>query len=664
MGIPGFYGRFLTRYVRSALRNKLPKNISSLSFDLNGVFHEAKARVYESGDVQIIGDGFVQISEEIGKIILAAVEVVGPRDCVILAVDGVAPGAKMQQQRGRREKSARERKSGPFDSNAITPGTDFMIALDRYLKSFLLEYRKYFPGRVIYSSHMVPGEGEHKIAQYYRAQEVVTPGFNHVLYGLDADLIMLSLLSPLSNIYLARETSQDVIDINEFKGYIYEATGKPKDFEPIDDFVVMMFLLGNDFLPHSPALEELSETVVFLIQSYRDGNFKLTKEGPDGRSINWDGMARFLEKISTEEGKLLADRASKKYDFPLFELQESIEGGKFQVAGFRKRWYEKSLGNKGSEYLIRSVTTIINNYQPTKEDVLLGGYRTSELAPGAVNTNKVADMCVDYLRTMEWIYLYYRKGTYSINHDWGYPFYHTPMLLDLAKISALVSDSPNAHEEGLVYISGYEAYPGMKVFNPYQQLVAVIPLKSMNVVPAKLRPLFGTNSPLRDLFPDNFIVETDGKDYMLDKRKNIRINPIGVPIVPIIDRTRIREAVGTIKISYYEEEEWKDATDLEMIDEVKLEISRKFISERGRGRGDFGARGARGERGRGETGARGRGERGARGRGARGSGRGSGSYPRKQDSDEPILSWEDAPGLEPGLARKPVIEKYTWSEKK
>lgn len=69
-----------------------------------------------------------------------------------MAVDGVAPRAKMNQQRGRRFRSAKEatdliekaKQKGEtlptesrFDSNCITPGTAFMARLQDALKHFV-----------------------------------------------------------------------------------------------------------------------------------------------------------------------------------------------------------------------------------------------------------------------------------------------------------------------------------------------------------------------------------------------------------------------------------------------------------------------------------------------------------------------------------------------
>lgn len=149
----------------------------------------------------------------------------------------------MNQQRSRRFRTADEAREAKekfeskgmkllegqvFDSNCITPGilhllhglssnltstgTVFMAKLSEQLKYFvnkkISEDSNWQICQVILSGHDVPGEGEHKIMEYIRksrAQPEYNPNVRHCLYGLDADLIVLGLLSHDPHFCLLRE---------------------------------------------------------------------------------------------------------------------------------------------------------------------------------------------------------------------------------------------------------------------------------------------------------------------------------------------------------------------------------------------------------------------------------------------------------------------------
>ncbi|KAG1766236.1 XRN 5'-3' exonuclease N-terminus-domain-containing protein [Suillus placidus] len=211
-----------------------------------------------------------------------------------MAVDGVAPRAKMIQQRSRRFRTAEEAKAfrekaeskgeklpdvKAFDSNSIMPGvfcvvsysvlgTPFMVRLAAQPRYFvdkkITEDANWRGVQVVSSGHEVPGEGEHKITEYIRlsrAQPDYNPNVRHCLYGLDADLIVLVLLSRDLHFCLLRE---------EVKfGPAATKKGAISLERVIDDFIPLAVFVGNDFLPNLPDLHARENGLERLFDVYK-----------------------------------------------------------------------------------------------------------------------------------------------------------------------------------------------------------------------------------------------------------------------------------------------------------------------------------------------------------------------------------------------------------
>lgn len=274
-----------------------------------------------------------------------------PKKLFYMAIDGVAPRAKMNQQRARRfrtaldaekarEKALREGgelpKDEPFDSNCITPGTQFMARLTEQLKYFIskkvTEDVEWQGVEVVLSGHEVPGEGEHKIMEYIR-QAKAQPGYNpnvrHCLYGLDADLIMLGLLSHDPHFCLLREEvtfgrtqkkSKELEHQNffllhlcivreylelEFQDLKHDGTlSFPFDMERIiDDFILMAFFVGNDFLPNLPNLHINEGALALMFEKYKGVLRRLDGYINEHGVINLDRLSVLLDELADVEHK-------------------------------------------------------------------------------------------------------------------------------------------------------------------------------------------------------------------------------------------------------------------------------------------------------------------------------------------------------------------------
>jgi 5'-3' exonuclease len=189
MGVPKFF-RWVTSRYPITLSEELPSDrngghgknravippVDNLYLDMNGIIHACS---HNDKSALLPAAAFETIVEDICKYVDNLIELLQPLQLLYIAVDGVAPRAKLNQQRARRYRASHDvkhmilsSKSKPeistlFDSNFITPGTDFMTRLSIALKLYVMRrmQENYFWSRlqVYFSGSEVPGEGEHKV---------------------------------------------------------------------------------------------------------------------------------------------------------------------------------------------------------------------------------------------------------------------------------------------------------------------------------------------------------------------------------------------------------------------------------------------------------------------------------------------------------------------
>ena len=165
---------------------------------------------------------------------------------------------------------------------------------------------------IIVSSSNENGEGEHKMFQHIRDNKIQNG--NLAVYGLDSDLIMLSLFhcKLFDNLFIFRETpefgKQLISNDHENSDYLFlhiecfvnailsEMNCKSTDNHRLYDYIFMCFLLGNDFLPHFPSLNIRTTGIDTLLSIYRNiiGDSSNKSFISQNMQIQWRYVLMFL----------------------------------------------------------------------------------------------------------------------------------------------------------------------------------------------------------------------------------------------------------------------------------------------------------------------------------------------------------------------------------
>ncbi len=513
MGVYGFFPWFKSNFTENI--KEINKNNTIQSFnieidnfilDLNGIFHPIAQEVYKYGSSNAgkrllkvdnnksntVANKKQQMFEKLCEEINDLLYTVKPKKRFILCIDGTAPQAKQTQQRKRRFKSSIENNTGKyFDSNCLTPGTKFMDHLskyiDWYIKKKMNEDDNWKNVEVILSNEKVPGEGEQKGINYIRNLDKKNESY--CIHGLDADLIMLSLATKLDNIFILRNDQYNrnndffLLDIGKSKNELIEKLFLPsiKNSEEnlINDFVLICFLIGNDFLPNIPCLDVWNNGIDIIIEIYKNvcsekGNLTIV-DNEGNVIIQKNSMKGFFKELSNLEKDILEDKLNSGIPYFKDELIEQSstrdDKGKIKIDfDLYKSMYYSAKFDKGS---------------------------------------KIKDISHSYIEGIQWVISYYTKGV--PNWKWYYPYHYAPF-------------SSSIYENLDNYIQ--PIYEKTEPNSPYMQLLCVLPSKSSELIPYPLCDLLTSEeSVIRHYYPEEFKIDISGKrrDYE------------GVAILPFID---------------------------------------------------------------------------------------------------------------------------------
>ena len=337
MGIPYYFKNITSVHPDILTDYIIFDQVDVLAFDFNCVIHQIANTLLTKHGLSFDSDCFeTEVLSMCFEFINQIHSIVKPK-CMLISIDGVVPLAKMIQQRKRRYMNSFKKQltenTHLWDTNAISPGTAFMNKLNDYLHRMNSDNR--FHTDTIISDSNEPGEGETKIYNFLAKNNVR----NSVIYGLDADLIMLSMISNIthdSHILLMRESKYINTSSIDSDNFTYLNTRKLQSVvhkymcdisthstftphnESIITYIFLCFFIGNDFIPNLSFLKIKNHSIDFMISCYDKIHNRIQQhliQLLNGKyRVNSIFLSSFIEELSTYEDVEYAKNHSKFYD--------------------------------------------------------------------------------------------------------------------------------------------------------------------------------------------------------------------------------------------------------------------------------------------------------------------------------------------------------------
>jgi len=419
MGIPSFYRHLCKRHPEIILRN-VPQPPKWLALDFNcAMYHVLHTMPDYIPDQKLAWEK--RFRRDICEYLKMIVSVVNPSN-IYVSCDGVVCAAKRRQQRLRRfkgpwvttnEDQLRGVSKIRWDQNALTPGTAFMASLAKDL----IKTGAGLGIPCIVSTSDEPGEGEHKLMRHLRSQETLE---SCIIYGLDADLLLLAML-------LVKEKEVPVQLLREAQEFEQSTSGWclvdiPKlihlllpSHDRIDDFVMAMSLLGNDFVPKSLTHTVRDDGIPHLIEILKREVWNQGTSLILNNRIHTTALRSILVALASEEERHLVKSCISAIRARTRTYQDPVE--EWQALPSRQ-------------------ATILEVYD-SRARCLKSSWKEIYTTWSTSNPH-------EYLMTLSWVYDYY-KGL-PVDLGWAYESHLPPLWSDLLEsLESNIESPPIVH---------------------------------------------------------------------------------------------------------------------------------------------------------------------------------------------------------------------------
>jgi len=287
--------------------------------------------------------------------------------------------------------------------------------------------------------------------------------------------------------------------------------------------------VGNDFVSKMPNLPPTFRTLIEMFKIYTRIKLHLTdREG----EIIWENFSQFIRrvngwKINGEDmyfyalnqlkyktvGMTKYVNVKEKYTGKTVKWEErDYDPGRdireFDRRGFEKCWYEKQF--KPFDPTLYKRAGEKEFY--TKKDIF--------------------NMCVDYLKILQWFLYYYIKGYRYVSQHFFYPYRITPLTHNLNHYLRNILERGN--EE--ILMSGITHKSSDPKITPIHQLLSVLPPDAVPLIPKEFRPLYSLTKAVNP------------EEYFVPPPENTSAAHHVVPLVPPINLVLIDYLINESEI--------------------------------------------------------------------------------------------------------------------
>ena len=363
-----------------------------------------------------------------------------------------------------------------WNTNAISPGTEFM-------KKLSFELNLYYTNndiKVIISDDSEEGEGEFKIFNYISK---LNTNKKNAIHGLDADLIMLSLLQK-SNIHLIREPVffklesnnkfillsieifKNILNTN-YKNIFYNSSNI------IQNYIFICFLLGNDFIVNLMFLKFKNDSLDIIFDIYKQISNNIETDilfyHNNKYYINYNFLTKLIYELSLIEVDKMSEITNEHHNYKPFVKINNDDS------------IIKKLEMKLESY--PSINKPKDKIQAGIDDNWRAKYYYYLF--DTTDGDEIRDICHNYIESLEFTLEYYFEHKY--HKTWYYRYQYSPTILDLfnylQSLNYMIEEEDiyTYNKEFKIDINNEELYPDIKITNDLQ-LLMILPPDSKNLI--------------------------------------------------------------------------------------------------------------------------------------------------------------------------------------